>query len=181
VTLFGVINASIVGRLIFPGGGDGKSGHLKKLASRIWCQRFRLVIFATNGMNVFAAGLLIQVILVRYAGMGHIPSYIVQTIVSVQLNFVLSRFLTWRDRKVAILHALMRFNIQQLIVTGLGVIGYIALERMGMDYLLANVAVTAFLAPVSFLSSHWWSLTARRRDTWRFPDTKYSNTPLDLV
>src|SRR5580700_9241593 len=72
-----------------------------RLARRVWDHRFRLVIFAVNGMNVFAVGLLIQVLLVAYARMGHVPSYIVQTALSVQLNFVLSRYLTGRDRNVA--------------------------------------------------------------------------------
>jgi len=129
----------------------------------VWYQRFRLAIFAANGMNVFAAGLLIQVVLVRYAGMGHVPSYIAQTIVSVQMSFLLSRFLTWGDRDVAILPALVRFNMQQLIVTGLGMAGYAGLEHLGMNYIVANVAVTAVLTPVSFLSSHRWSLTAPSR------------------
>ena len=114
-------------------------------------------------MNVFAAGLLIQVLLVRYAGMGHVPSYIAQTIASVQMSFLLSRFLTWRDRDVAILPALGRFNMQQLIVTGLGMAGYAGLEQLGMNYIVANVAVTAVLTPVSFFSSHKWSLMAPSR------------------
>jgi hypothetical protein len=72
-----------------------------RLAQRVWDHRFRLVLFAVNGMNVFAVGLLIQVLLVKYAHMGHVSSYIAQTTISVQLNFVLSRYLTWRDRNVA--------------------------------------------------------------------------------
>jgi putative flippase GtrA len=136
---------------------------LHNLARRVWYQRFRLAIFAANGMNVFAAGLLIQVLLVRYVGMGHIPSYIAQTIASVQMSFFLSRFLTWGDRDVAILPALIRFNMQQLVVTGLGMAGYAGLEQLGMNYIVANVAVTAMLTPVSFLSSHKWSLMAPSR------------------
>ncbi len=132
---------------------------LRRLAGRVWQHRFRLVIFAANGMNVFAVGLLIQVILVRYAGMGYVPSYIVQTVASVQLAFLLSRFVTWRDRDAAILPALARFNVQQLIVTGLGMAGYAGLERLGINYIAANIAVTAVLTPVSFLSSHKWSLS----------------------
>jgi hypothetical protein len=71
-----------------------REGGLRNLPRRVWYQRFRLAIFTANGMNVFAAGLLIQVLLVRYAGMGHVPSYIAQTIASVQMSFLLSRFLT---------------------------------------------------------------------------------------
>src|SRR5579862_6566763 len=64
-----------------------------RLAQRVWDHRFRLVLFAVNGINVFAVGLLIQVLLVRYAHMGHVSSYIAQTAISVQLNFALSRYL----------------------------------------------------------------------------------------
>ena len=113
-------------------------------------------------MNVFAIGLLIQVILVQYAGMGHVSSYIAQTVASVQISFLLSRYLTWGDRHIAFWPALARFNIQQLTVTGLGMAGYAALERLGMNYITANVAVTAVLTPASFAASHFWSLTDQR-------------------
>ena len=129
-----------------------------RLARRVWDHRFRLVLFAVNGMNVFAVGLLIQVLLVRYAHMGHVSSYIVQTAISVQLNFLLSRYLTWRDRNVSFGRALAKFNLQQLAVTGLGLAGYAGLERLGINYVVANVAITAMLTPVSYLSSHLWSL-----------------------
>ena len=104
------------------------------LASRTWNQRFRLLLFAINGMNVFVVGLLIQVMLVRYVGMGHVSSYILQTVTSVQMSFLLSRFLTWRDRDVPFVRALARFNVQQLAVTGLGMAGYAGLERLGVNY-----------------------------------------------
>ena len=133
----------------------------RHLGARLWELRYRLTIFAANGMNVFAVGLLIQVILVRYAGMGHVPSYIAQTIVSVQLSFLLSRYLTWRDRNVPFLRALARFNVQQFAITGLGMAGYAGLERLGVNYIAANVGVTAVLTPVSFLSSHKWSMDDR--------------------
>ena len=137
---------------------------LRCLASRAWEHRFRIVIFAVNGMSVFAIGLLIQVLLVKYAGMAYVPSYIVQTLVSVQLSFLLCLFVTWQDRNAAILPALARFNVQQLAVTGLGMAGYAGLEQLGINYITANIAVTALLTPVSFLSSHKWSMNVRSRD-----------------
>jgi cellulose synthase/poly-beta-1,6-N-acetylglucosamine synthase-like glycosyltransferase/putative flippase GtrA len=141
-----------------------------RLARRVWDHRFRLVIFAVNGMNVFAVGLLVQVLLVKYAHMGHVSSYIVQTAISVQLNFLLSRYLTWRDRNVAFVRALAKFNLQQLAVAGLGMAGYAGLERLGVNYIAANVAITAMLTPISYLSSHLWSLRAvdaQARGAWR--------------
>jgi putative flippase GtrA len=143
---------------------------------KTWKHRSRLVLFSANGMNVFAIGLLIQVILVRYVGMGHVSSYISQTIASVQISFLLSRFITWRERDIAIIPALVRFNLQQLTVTGLGMAGYAGLEQLGVNYITANVAVTAVLTPVSFLSSHKWSLMARRRQPGRSSSLASVNT-----
>lgn len=163
-----LVDAEMYDRRVNADHSGVEDGHLRHLASRAWEERVRLVLFAVNGLLVFAVGLLIQVILVRYAGMGSVLSYIVQTIVSVQLGFLLSR-LTWRDRDVAMLPALARFNLQQLVVTGLGIGGYAGLEHLGVDYIVANVAVTAVLTPVSFLSSHKWSLVSPQRKLQRSP------------
>jgi cellulose synthase/poly-beta-1,6-N-acetylglucosamine synthase-like glycosyltransferase len=48
--------------------------------------------------------------------------------------------------------------------------GYAGLERLGVNYLVANVAITGVLTPISYLSSHLWSLRApdvQARRTWR--------------
>lgn len=135
---------------------------LASLVARLWAQRTRLTIFGLNGTAVFAAGLMIQIILVQYAGVGHVPSYIVQTLASIQLSFLLSRYLTWRDRSVSFGHGLIKFNAQQLAVTGLGMAGYAVLDWLGMNYVIANVLVTGLLTPVSFASSHLWSLRPHR-------------------
>lgn len=152
------VDGEMLGRPKHASPGNAHHSGLRHLASRACEHRLRLVIFAANGLNVFAVGLLIQVILVQYADMGHITSYIVQTIASVQLNFLLSRYVTWRDRDVAFLQALAKFNLQQLAVTGVGMAGYAGLERLGVNYIAANVAATALLTPVSFLASHKWSM-----------------------
>ena len=119
--------------------------------------------FAINGSAVFLSGLLLQVALVEYIGMSHDLSYLIQTAASVQFNFALSRKLTWRDRKVSLLPALARFNLQQFSVTSAGMIGYVGLDHLGMNYIVANLTVTVLLTPVSFASSHWWSMKGGRR------------------
>jgi putative flippase GtrA len=133
------------------------------LVASIRQHRLRLAVFALNGTAVFAAGLILQVVLVRYTHMADVLSYVIQTVTSVQMSFVLSRYLTWRDRDVAVLPALVRFNVQQFAVTGFGMVGYASLDRLGMNYIAANVAVTAVLTPVSFVTSHRWSMTPRKR------------------
>lgn len=121
----------------------------------------RLTTFGLVGAAVFLAGLGLQVGLVRLAGMSHLASYAVQTAVSIQLSYVLNRLITWRDRDVAP-SSWLRFGLQQAVVQGLGVAGYAGLTRIGMQYVAANVAVTAVLAPAGYASGHLWSMTDRR-------------------
>lgn len=133
----------------------------KDALALFWGQRKRLLLFALNGLFVFLAGLGVQILLIRFAGMSHDLSYVVQTVFSVQLSFMLARYVTWRDRQVTLLRALVRFNVQQLASTGLGMAIYAGLEKFGMNYIEANVAVTAVLTPVSFALSHNWSMRER--------------------
>jgi putative flippase GtrA len=121
----------------------------------------RLGTFGLIGAVVFLAGVGLQVGLVRLAGMSHLASYAIQTAVSIQLSYLLNRLITWRDRDVAP-SSWLRFGFQQAIVQGLGVAGYAGLTRIGVEYVAANIAVTAVLAPAGYASSHLWSMTDRR-------------------
>jgi putative flippase GtrA len=135
---------------------------IKALIEALRGNFWRLCLFAINGLLVFVAGLAVQVALIHYAKLSHDQSYIVQTLLSVQLGFLLARYLTWRDRKTPFLGALGRFNMQQLAATGLGMVAYVGLEQFKMNYIAANIAVTAFLTPISFLIGHNWSMTERK-------------------
>ena len=127
----------------------------------LWGAHRRLLTFAANGLVVFAFGVAVQYALIHSLGMSHVKSYVIQTVLSVQVSFLLSRFLTWRDRRVGAASALVRFNIQQLASTGVGMALYAGLEHFGVNYVAANVAVTAVLTPVSFVVSHHWSMADR--------------------
>lgn len=152
---------AIDAEMLVPRGSIGASGALSKGLGRLarWARgrSSQLEIFAVNSMNVLAVGLLIQVILVRYAGMGHISSYIAQTVASIQMSFLLSRYLACRNQNLSFGQALTRFNTQHLVVFGLGIGGYAGLERFGMNYVLANVAMTALLIPAGHLVGYKWS------------------------
>jgi hypothetical protein len=144
-----------------PGAINADKLVLRHPASLDWRHRFRLEILAINSLDVLAVGLLIQVILVRYAGMGHLFSYIAQTAASVQMSFLLSRYLARWDRNLTFARALTRFNTRHLVVTGLGIGGYAGLERLGMNYVTANAAVTAALLPTGLWASRKWSIGQR--------------------
>jgi hypothetical protein len=50
----------------------------------------RFGAFAVIGFTVFVVGLALQVALVKLAGMGHVTSYVIKTLVSVELSLVLN-------------------------------------------------------------------------------------------
>jgi putative flippase GtrA len=122
----------------------------------------RFGVFGTIGFTVFLAGLVLQVALVRLAGMGEVTSYVIKTLASVQLSLLLNRYLTWRDRDIPMIRAAALFNVQQLTIQGIGVAAYAGLVRLGVGYIVANVAITALLTPVGYVASHLWSLASRR-------------------
>lgn len=129
--------------------------------SALWRARKRLLTFAANGLFVFVFGVAVQYVLIHRVGMSHVTSYIIQTVLSVQVNFLLSRYLTWRDRTFRMLPALLRFNVQQLATTGIGIGLYAGLDHFGMNYITGNIVVTAVLTPVSFLLGDRWSMASR--------------------
>jgi putative flippase GtrA len=123
--------------------------------------RKRLLTFAANGLVVFVLGVAVQWALIHRLGMGNVSSYMVKSVLSVQLTFLLSRYLTWGDRNIALLPALVRWNVQQLLITGLGVGLYTGLDHFGLNYIAGNVAVAVIFTPTSFVVGHLWSMADR--------------------
>lgn len=130
----------------------------------LWDARRRLLAFAANGAVVFVVGLAVQFALIKFLHLSHVVSYVIQTVFSVQLNFALSRLVTWRDRAVPFAGALVRYNVQQLAAAGLGMALYAGLDRLGMHFPESNIAVTLLLTPVTFVLGHRWSMAERPAD-----------------
>jgi putative flippase GtrA len=114
---------------------------------------FRFSLFALIGGGVFIAGLGLQVLLVRYAHFGPDPAYAVQAIFSIELSYLLNRHLTWRDRSIGWRAAAWKFNVQKLLVTVVNLVAFALLVRFGLEYVAANVLLTAILTPVNFFAA----------------------------
>jgi putative flippase GtrA len=123
--------------------------------------KIRFLIFAAIGGGVFLVGLGIQIAMVQYLNVDAIVSYIIQSIVSIELSFLLNRYLTWRERNVPLLWALSRFNTQKAFASLITVTTYAILVRLGMQYIVANTAITAVLTPLNYVGAHYWSFKAR--------------------
>jgi hypothetical protein len=134
----------------------------KALAGAVRKNFWRFCIFTVSDLLALSIGLALQVALIHYVKLGRGQSYIGQTLVSVQLGFLLARYITWRDRATPFLGALGRFNAQQFAVTGIGVIVYAGIEHVKMTHATVNIVVSALLIPVSFLINHNWSMAERK-------------------
>jgi putative flippase GtrA/GT2 family glycosyltransferase/4-amino-4-deoxy-L-arabinose transferase-like glycosyltransferase len=114
---------------------------------------FRFTLFALIGGLVFIAGLALQVGLVRYANIGADWSYAAQAIFSIELSYLLNRYLTWRDRSAGFWAAAWKFNAQKLLMTVVNLTAYALLVRAGMEYIVANVVLTAIFTPVNYFAA----------------------------
>jgi glycosyltransferase involved in cell wall biosynthesis len=121
----------------------------------------RFGAFGVIGAAVFLAGLAGQVALVRVLRWDAVAAYAVAGVASVQLSFLLNRYLTWRDRDVRFVGALWRWNTQKAAVTAVNMAAYAVLVRLGVQYVVANVALTAVFTPVNYVLGHYWSFRRR--------------------
>jgi putative flippase GtrA/GT2 family glycosyltransferase len=130
---------------------------------RVTRHGFRFSLFALIGGGVFVAGLGLQVLLVRYAHFGPDPAYAVQAIFSIELSYLLNRHLTWRDRSIGWWAAAWKFNAQKLLMTVVSMAAFALLVRSGVEYVLANVLLTAIFTPVNYFAADFLVFARRGR------------------
>lgn len=135
----------------------GPAGRPARPPDRIRRHAAKFTVFAAVGGLVFVAGLALQVLLVRRFQLGTVISYGIQVLLSIQLNFALNRMLTWRDRRIRVWRAFLRFNIQRITVLAPALLLYAGLEALGLHYLLANAVTTATFMAVNYAIAHLWS------------------------
>jgi GT2 family glycosyltransferase len=122
----------------------------------------RIGTFSVIGAVVFVLGTAFQWLLVT-EGVGATASYTWQAVFSIELSFALNRWLTWRDRKVRLLPALTKWNLQKIALTVPNIAGYAVLVHKGMNWLVANLLMTAVFTVINYVGGDLWSFASRRR------------------
>jgi putative flippase GtrA/GT2 family glycosyltransferase len=112
----------------------------------------RFTSFSLIGGLIFVAGLALQAALTGGMHMHAFLSYLIQAIVSIEASFLLNRWLTWRRRGTAFWPAFLRFNAQKVLTVTANLILYAGLLRLGVNYLLANVLLTAVFTIVNYVA-----------------------------
>jgi putative flippase GtrA len=119
----------------------------------------RLVMFNAIGLFVFVAGTGLQWATVR--PLGAVWSYGVQAVFSVELSWVLNRWLTWGDRNAGST-SLARWNAQRVASIVINYLAYLVLLHAGIDWLWSNVMVTVAFVPVNYVLGDVWSFARRQ-------------------
>lgn len=123
----------------------------------------RLISFSLIGFAVFAAGLLVQVLLVKAFGMQKITAYGIQLVLSVQINFLANYRWTWADRNAPFFRSCWRYNVKRAAGTCLNFGLYPVLIHLGMNYLAANTLLVIMLTPANYILGDLWTFAARTR------------------
>ncbi len=110
------------------------------------------MVFSAIGGFVFLLGLGLQAVLTGRWHLLPVVSYAIQAVVSVETSFLLNRWLTWRDRGIPFWRAFGRFNAQKTVTIALNLALYAGLLRLGINYLIANVALTAVFTIVNYVA-----------------------------
>ena len=116
----------------------------------------RFYLFCVIGGVVFVVGTLVQWLLI-HLGFGATASYVLKGVVSIELSFTLNRVLTWRERHIDLLGALVKWNVQKAAIAAPDVGVYALLVWLGMNWLVANIVVTGLFSVVNYAGGHWWS------------------------
>jgi putative flippase GtrA len=113
--------------------------------------------FLAVGAAATALQYAILIALVRWAGWDAVPASTLGFAISMWLNYVLNRRYTFAsDRPHA--QALPRFVATAMCGLGLTAVGmYTLTSLVRLDYLLAQIIVTAAVTAWNFALNRWWS------------------------
>jgi putative flippase GtrA len=113
--------------------------------------------FLAVGAAATALQYAILVALVRWAGWNAVPASTLGFAISLWLNYALNRRYTFASERPHA-QALPRFLVTALCGLGLTAVGmYTLASLMRLDYLVAQVIVTAVVTAWNFALNRWWT------------------------
>ena len=133
-------------------GAAAGGGRHAAASRRLGRRGVRFMVFSAIGGFIFLAGLGLQAELTGSLHVLPVLSYLIQAVASVEASFLLNRWLTWRDRSGPFWPTCARFNAQKALTVSLNLALYAGLIRLGMNYLIANILLTAAFTVVNYVA-----------------------------
>lgn len=123
----------------------------------LWYRWQRTLLFVLVG----GTGVLLSFALlwagINIAGLDQRVAYFLQALVTIEYNFFLNRYLTWRDRRdeTSLLGTWLRFHAVKVLLTiPLGQLVFTLLTLAGLHYSLANALCIVIMMVVNYVVSH---------------------------
>jgi putative flippase GtrA len=109
--------------------------------------------FSAIGGGLFVAGLLFQAGLTGGLRVPSFVSYVVQSVLSVEVSYFLNRWFTWKGAQISLWPSLLRYNLQKVVTVTANLVLYGLLLRLGVEYLLDNVLLTVVFTFVNYIGA----------------------------
>lgn len=135
-------------------------GRARALAAKHWA---RFGVFSIIGAFTVVLNLPLQALFVQAWHAYPVVAYVAAGFLTIQVSFLLNRWLTWRDRPVSFWGACCRFNVQRFISGCLMALFYAGLVWLGIQYLIANLMTTAVFTLVNYMAGHLWAFAVKAR------------------
>ena len=118
----------------------------------------RQLRFAAVGVAITVFGFLILYLMVEIADVSPRYAKPVELAISIQLNYIGNRLLTWRDRRIrSEWHGVLRSNIVRIATAAAAWGIFVAFtELVGVPYLWASLVSIVLTVPVTYVLSHLW-------------------------
>ncbi|WP_028061983.1 GtrA family protein [Solirubrobacter soli] len=125
----------------------------------------RSISYAAVGLAVMGLGYLVLFALVEGLGWSAHLAYFVQALISVELNFVLNRRLTWGDRREhsSAKRQWLRFHASRVVTIPANQALFSLLTLAGAGYLAANTVCLGLTFLVNYAIAHFWVFSHANR------------------
>jgi putative flippase GtrA len=102
-------------------------------------------------------GLALLYILVHLLHVGASLAFLLQSIVSVEVSFLLNWNLTWKQRETPFKTAAKRFHAMRIATIPVNQLIFLGLRDLGVEYLLAMVVTVGFFTAINYAVCHIWT------------------------
>ncbi len=142
---------------LFPRGGDQTS--IKRLFFKARFSGFLLI-----GGLIFLIGLAIIFLLVSKLHINKILAGVITTVITVELNFLLNRYLNWGDRSGKFINLWWKFHVIRLGTIILNQVLYIMLIVFGVQYIIATIIAVGIVTILNYFGNDRFVFNKERRE-----------------
>lgn len=138
---------------------DFKKAYLAYLLHR---HSWRWIRFTTIGAVTMGLGFLILFLTISDGGIKPIFGYLIENAVTLQIGFLLNRYLTFSDRDTHWFKALLRWYAVRAASFGAGQACFFLLVNIaGLQYMLASLTIAMTLGLFSYSISNFFTFAGR--------------------